>query len=72
MRLNNGVNSMAKKRASRMTSAHEKKSQMVRLELPMVDYKRLDHHAKALGLTKASYARMAVMERIRADESKEG
>jgi hypothetical protein len=54
-----------------MTAADEKKTQMaVRLELPLADYKRLDHQAKALGLTKASYARMAVMERLRADEGR--
>jgi hypothetical protein len=42
----------------------------VRLELPMEDYKRLERQARKLGLTKASYARMKVMQGIAADEGK--
>jgi hypothetical protein len=62
---------MAAKRVSKVQATQQEKTQMaVRLELPIGDYQRLERHARALGLTKASYARMAVMERLKADEEK--
>jgi hypothetical protein len=63
---------MAKKRTPKMQTTQDEKTQMaVRLELPIGDYQRLERQAKALGLTKASYARMAVMKSLKADEEKE-
>jgi hypothetical protein len=47
-------------------------SQAVRLDLSPADHKRLDRHASALGLSMSSYARMAVLERMKADEAKGG
>jgi hypothetical protein len=43
---------------------------MVRLELQPKDYKRLEMQAKLRSLTLASYARMAVVERLTTDEEK--
>jgi hypothetical protein len=64
---------MAKKRAPKMPAIQEEKSAMaVRLELPMADYQRLERQARKLGLTKASYARMKVMQGITADEREGG
>jgi hypothetical protein len=42
----------------------------VRLELSEADHERLERCAQAKGLNKASYARMAVLDRIRADEGR--
>jgi hypothetical protein len=52
--------------------AKEKKpaGKMVRLELQPKDYRRLQVQAKQRSLTLASYARMAVVERLTADEEK--
>jgi hypothetical protein len=66
---NPGVEAMVRKRAPKVPAIQEPKAQMaVRLELPIEDYRRLEHQARKLGLTKASYARMAVMKTITADE----
>ena len=40
----------------------------VRLDLKPEDFERLEKQAEKRGLNKASYARMAVLERIEADE----
>jgi hypothetical protein len=40
----------------------------VRLDLSPADHKRLERAAKERGLTMASYARMALFERLKADE----
>ena len=64
---------MARKRASKVPVIEEPKAQMaVRLELPIADYRRLERQARKLGLTKASYARMAVMKTIASDEAEGG
>jgi hypothetical protein len=47
----------------------EKNARPVRLDLSGADHKRLERCAKARGLNKASYARQAVLEKIRADEA---
>jgi hypothetical protein len=39
----------------------------VRLELSPADHKRLEKTARELGLTMASYARLALFERLKAD-----
>jgi hypothetical protein len=60
---------MAKKQTPK--AIQEKKLLMaIRLELPIADYHRLEQQARQLGLTRASYARMAVLQRVRADEVK--
>jgi hypothetical protein len=59
------------KRTPKVEAIPEDRSAMaVRLELPMEDYLRLEKQARKLGLTKASYARMKVMQGILADEGK--
>jgi hypothetical protein len=40
----------------------------IRLDLLPTDHKRLERAATERGLTMASYARMAVLERLKADE----
>ncbi len=42
----------------------------VRLDLSEVDHARLERCSRELGLTMASYARMAVLERLKADEAR--
>ena len=41
----------------------------IRLDLSPADHKRLEKAAKERGLTMASYAPMALFERLKADES---
>jgi hypothetical protein len=43
----------------------------VRLDLSPADHERLERYARARGLTMASYARMAVLELLKADERKD-
>jgi hypothetical protein len=43
----------------------------VRLDLTDVDHERLEKAAREKGLNKASYARMAVLERLRSDEGRQ-
>lgn len=62
---------MAKKRATKVEVVKvERSGKPVRLDLADPDFERLERVAKHMGLTKASYARMAVLERIRTDEAK--
>jgi hypothetical protein len=44
----------------------------VRLDLSDKDYQRLDRVTEFKGLNKASYSRMAVLERLRKDEEEMG
>ena len=48
--------------------AHAVVRRPVRLELSEADHERLENVAEVKGVNKASYARMAVLDRIRADE----
>jgi hypothetical protein len=60
---------MAKKRPTKMDVVPEEKtSKAVRLELSLHDIERLERCARERGLSNASYARMAVLERIKTDE----
>lgn len=62
---------MAKKSVKKVDAVQdEKAAKPVRLDLSAADHVRLEVQAKALGLNKASYARMAVLERIKADEDR--
>jgi hypothetical protein len=62
---------MSKKKASPKVNAVQEKRVVkpVRLELSEADHERLETVAEVKGLNKASYARMAVLERIKADEA---
>ncbi len=61
---------MAKKKAGPNVNAVQEKKVVkpVRLELSEADHERLENVAEMKGLNKASYARMAVLDRIKADE----
>jgi hypothetical protein len=60
---------MAKKRAKKVNTVQvERSGRPVRLDLSETDHERLERAAKERGLNKASYARQAVLERIKADE----
>jgi hypothetical protein len=63
---------MAKKTAKGQTmdAVQEKKPvKGVRLDLSPVDHRRLNKLARERGLTMSSYARMALFERMKDDES---
>ena len=63
---------MAKKNAGKARQVREQKAtRPVRLELSAADHDRLERCAVERGLSKASYARQAVLERIKADEAKQ-
>ena len=62
---------MGKKRVNEVKADREEKIvKAVRLDLSPVDHKRLEDCAREKGLNKAAYARMAVLDRIKADEAK--
>jgi hypothetical protein len=64
---------MAKKAtgAKKVQATRERKGVAVRLDMSPEDHERLERCAKRRGLTKASYARMAVLALIRGDEEEE-
>ena len=52
-----------------MNAVQEKRAvKGVRLDLSPTDHRRLEKASKECGLTMASYARMALFERLKADE----
>jgi hypothetical protein len=60
---------MAKKKAKPMQATKPVRTgKPVRLDLSPLDHERLERQAKRYGLSKSSYCRMAVMERLEADE----
>ncbi len=62
---------MPKKTAKSRTLAHEgKPGRSVRLDLTATDHQRLESCARERGLSNASYARMAVLERVKTDEGR--
>jgi hypothetical protein len=64
---------MARKRAKKMPPTEvEREVKRVRLDLQPADYERLERAAKSKGLNKASFARMAVLELIKAVEAQGG
>jgi hypothetical protein len=65
-----GVIAMAKK-AAKATVKLERNAKPVRLDLLDQDYERLEVCARRMGVTKAAYARIAVLKQIRADEAGE-
>lgn len=63
---------MAKKRGQKVPATAEKGTDKpVRLVLGEDDHERLERQAKRLGLSKAAYARMALMRAIENDERTE-
>jgi hypothetical protein len=61
----------AAKSGKRMNTVQvEKAARPVRLDLADIDHKRLERCARERGLSKAAYARQAVLERIKADEGR--
>jgi len=68
---------MAKKKAPQMPATATKKKapnrigSPVRLDLRSEDLERLDRVSRERGLSRAAYSRMAVMERIKADEERD-
>jgi hypothetical protein len=48
----------------------ERSGRPVRLDLSETDHERLERCARERGLNKASYARQAVLERIKTDEGR--
>jgi len=61
------VKSTAKAKKKTAGPQDERLIKGVRLDLSPADHKRLESAAKERGLTMASYARMAVLERLRTD-----
>jgi hypothetical protein len=62
---------MAKKTGARKvtaTATRKRSGKAVRLDLSPKDHDRLEQAAEARGLSKSSYARMAVLTLIRQDE----
>ncbi len=68
---------MAKKKAPKVPPSTMKRKPPqrtgtpVRLDLRSEDLERLDKVCRARGLSRAAYSRMAVMERIKADEARD-
>jgi hypothetical protein len=61
---------MAKKKAAKVEAVQDANATMpVRLEFKLPDHERLARIAGARGLSKAAYARQAVLERMKADEA---
>jgi hypothetical protein len=62
---------MAKRSPKKVhTVEAERSGRPVRLDLSETDHERLERCARERGLNKASYARQAVLERIKADEAR--
>lgn len=66
---------MAKKSSAKAMNAVKERKRLtptlvkgVRLDLSEPDHERLERCARERGLTMASYARMAVLERMKSDE----
>jgi hypothetical protein len=59
---------MAKRSPKKAAAITERSGKPVRLDLSKTDHERLERIARERGLNKASYARMALLERLKADE----
>ncbi len=62
----------AKKMGATATPARKRSGKAVRLDLSPKDHDRLDRAAEERGLSKSSYARMAVLAYIKQDEEERG
>jgi hypothetical protein len=64
---------MGKQRAQKViTTQHVRAGRPVRLDLTEADHKRMERLATERGLSKASYARMAVLRQMKTDEAEGG
>ncbi len=64
---------MAKKQAEKAIITRQVRSgRPVRLDLSEADHKRMERLATERGLSKASYALMAVLKQMKADEAEGG
>jgi DNA-binding transcriptional regulator YiaG len=62
---------MAKKKAAKMEATQDKRQVWaVRLEFEATDHEEIERIAKMLKLSKAGFARMAVMDRVRAEKAR--
>jgi hypothetical protein len=63
---------VAKKRAPKKmpVTTDERATRPVRLDLSIEDHKRLERCAKRYGISKSSYVRVALFERMGSDEDK--
>lgn len=60
---------MAKKETKKMTATQDEvATKAVRLDLTATDHARLDRQARKRGLTKASYSRMIILEKLDEEE----
>jgi hypothetical protein len=58
---------MAKKRVTKVTETKEAKTEApMRFMMPLPEYEELSRQARKVGLSKASYAKMLVMEQVAA------
>jgi hypothetical protein len=56
---------MAKKEAKKVNATQDEvTTKAVRLDLTVSDHARLDRQARKRGLTKASYSRMVILEKL--------
>lgn len=62
----------AKKVTATATATRKRTGKAVRLDLSPKDHDRLEQASEARGLSKSSYARMAVLALIRQDEETKG
>lgn len=61
---------MARKRAPKVPAIQEVKTEVpMRFMMPLPEYEELSRQARKLGLSKASYAKMLVMEQVAARKS---
>jgi len=70
-----GACAMAKKRPGAkkvIATQDERTAKAVRLDLTPEDYARLEKCAKRRGLTRASFARMAVLDLLEREEAEKG
>jgi predicted DNA-binding protein len=64
---------MARKRVPKMPAVQDERvTKPIRLDMSISDYERLERCARERGLTKASYARQAVLSQVRRDEAEGG
>jgi hypothetical protein len=61
---------MAKKKVGKVQATAEPATKAIRLDMSPRDHERIEHVAKSLKVSKAAFARMAVMDRVRAEEAR--
>lgn len=61
---------MAKKKVAKVPATAVAKTWAIRLDLTERDHERIERMADALKVSKAAFARMAVMDRVRVEEAR--